>query len=1254
MGMHLSLGIKYGFWLALLGAISTALTGYYIYDRSRELLIHSSQEKLLTATQVLSQNFSGSLASIAADVQLIASLPMVEQMAPRMTKSSTAPSAEQQAQLAEILTSLLATRREYSQVRLIGNANFGRELVRVDRIAQGNGQWRVVSGSDLQEKSHQPYFYETIHLAPGQVYVSPISLNKEQGANYGFGKPTLRVATPTYTSTGSAFGVVVIDVNLSDLFEQVHSKIPTGLGVLLTNQQGDYLIHPEPGKTFGFDRGRKFRIQDDLPAAAPLLKNQSTHAMFEVNSQALGQPSLAALVRVPFDSLAEQHFVILGMYTRIENILAESRQLKLSVIQLTLLFIAMAMLLALILARVFAKPLNRVAQAVKQHALGQPLLELPVARNDEIGDLARSFSNMAQQLDQQMHALQATEAKLHAILDHAPVGIWLTDVDGRYRFVNKTFCTALGIPESRFLQMAQLSDLLGEEAAVASQVSSQRCLIEQQSVLSCETMIFADGKPHQLEITRLKLPDSVDGITGIIGIANDITERRQMENRERTHSKVLEKLASEAPLGEILLAIAQEVEKQHPALRCAILLLDDAGQRLHIGAAPSMPDFCKAIIEGIVIGEGIGSCGTSAFRGKRVIVEDVSTHPLWAGFRELAQKMGIGASWSEPILAADGAVLGTFAIYQREATLPNSSDIQLIEQMASLTGIAIERSRSIDKLKLAAMVYQHSSEAMAVTDADNNIIAVNPAFTRLTGYSADEVIGLNPRILSSGHHDRAFFTAMWTSLLATGHWQGDIWNRHKNGEVFAESLTINTIFTANGAVHRRVSLLYDITEKKLSADLIWRQANFDAHTGLPNRRMFHDRLDQEIKKNHRTGLSMALMLIDLDHFKEVNDTLGHDMGDILLQEAARRLTSCVRESDTVARMGGDEFTVILGEVTDPDGVARIAQSILHRLSEPFQLGDGLVYVSASIGITLYPEDGSEAAVLIKNADQAMYTAKSQGRNRYSYFTAAMQEASRTRMHMTADLRNALAGNQFQLHYQPIVDLKSGVIRKAEALIRWQHPERGLIRPDEFILIAEETGLIIEIGSWVFFEAARQVAHWRAAHHADFQVSVNKSPVQFHSETVDHDAWFEHLQQLGLPGQSVVIEITEGLLLDATAVTSGKLLRFREAGIQVSLDDFGTGYSSLAYLKKFDIDYLKIDQSFVRNLAPESEDMIICEAMIVMAHKLGMKVIAEGIETALQRDLLTTAGCDFGQGYLFSRPVPAEVFEQLLQQTSPHN
>ncbi len=450
----------------------------------------------------------------------------------------------------------------------------------------------------------------------------------------------------------------------------------------------------------------------------------------------------------------------------------------------------------------------------------------------------------------------------------------------------------------------------------------------------------------------------------------------------------------------------------------------------------------------------------------------------------------------------------------------------------------------------------------------------------------------------------------------------------------------------DGKPLRMIGTHTDISERKNAEAQVFRLAHYDQVTHLPNRTLFLDRFHQEVKKAQRNNQFITLMYLDLDDFKEINDTLGHDMGDLLLKETAGRLEACVRSDDTVARMGGDEFTIILNNLKDQISTERVAQNILDKFNEPFYLGGQIVYITTSIGISVYPVDGTEVDVLLKNADRAMYAAKEQGRNRYHYFTPTMQDAALNRMHLSNDLHTALIAKQFQLHYQPIVDLASGDIHKAEALIRWQHPIRGLISPAEFIPIAEHTGLIVGIGDWVFYEAVNQVIKWRT-HQPDFQISINRSPVQFRANLKHHLNWVNYLKERELPGRSICIEITEGLLLDARDVVISQLDSFSKANIQVAIDDFGTGYSSLAYLRKFNIDYVKIDRSFTSNIHPGSSDLVLCEAIIVMAHKLGKKVVAEGIETQEQLDLLKAAGCDFGQGYLFSKPVPANEFEELV-------
>ena len=567
--------------------------------------------------------------------------------------------------------------------------------------------------------------------------------------------------------------------------------------------------------------------------------------------------------------------------------------------------------------------------------------------------------------------------------------------------------------------------------------------------------------------------------------------------------------------------------------------------------------------------------------------------------------------------------------------------------------LARERKRALDAIRKGEQRFRTMFEASPLGIA--LVDSVSYAYRDLNQRYTD-IVGRPPQELRAGkwldhaHADDAAQVRAQMALLGrelTG-FKATTRLLRPNGDTVWVDISITVLDTEAASHPHHLCMIEDVTAKKHSETLIWQQANFDTLTQLPNRRMFHDRLAHDIVLCQRERARLAVLFIDLDHFKEVNDTLGHHQGDILLVDAARRIGACVRKSDTVARLGGDEFTVILSPLEHTDRVELIAQQIIDSLRAPFALGQEQAFVSASIGITLYPDDALDIDDLLKHADQAMYAAKGGGRNRYSFFTPALQVAALNRMRLTNDLRGALAGRQFALYFQPIVHLESGRVHKAEALIRWHHPQRGTVSPLEFIPLAEASGLIADIGEWVFHESVQWVRRWRREHDPAFQVSINQSPLEFQREDGCYRAWVEHLQALSLPGQSVVVEITEGLLLDANSAVSDKLLQLRDAGIQVALDDFGTGYSSLSYLKKFDIDYLKIDRSFTRNLAPDSSDMALSGAIIVMAHKLGLKVIAEGVETPEQRDLLAAAGCDYGQGYLFAKPMPADEFDVFLK------
>ncbi|POZ53068.1 PAS domain S-box protein [Methylovulum psychrotolerans] len=806
--------------------------------------------------------------------------------------------------------------------------------------------------------------------------------------------------------------------------------------------------------------------------------------------------------------------------------------------------------------------------------------------------------------------LELSEEKLRAMFDLSPLGMARNSLDGRFIEANQALLKMVGysLDELNTLTYWQLTP---------EQYAPQE--IEQLAKLNAtgsygpyqKEYIRHDGHRIVVRLNGVRITGT-DGENYIWSTIEDITEQQQAADTLKQEQQLLRTVLDNLPIGIWV------VDAHGTVIRG-----NAAGQQIWAGA------------------EYVGIASYGAYKGWWSATGERVKDEEWAAVRAIRH----GETVLEEMIDIE-CVDGTCK------TILNSA-LPLRDKDQHITGAIVvnqdisERRRNEEAMQLASLVYQNSSEAMMVADEHNIIIAINPAFTQLTGYTAEDIIGKNPNIRSTPLQDPAFYQEMWAQINTTGRWQGEVWNRRKSGEACAERLSVNTIFKPNGSVYRRVALFYDITEKKAADELIWRQANFDPLTGLPNRRMFYERLEQEIKKADHAKSAFVLLFLDLDRFKEVNDSLGHHIGDQLLQDVAQRLKLCVLPVDTVARLGGDEFTVIMGGQGDSSRAETLAQEILEALATPFVLGGDLAYVTASIGIITYPDVAGTTDALLKCADQAMYYAKAQGRNRYSFFDPMMQAAAQRRQHLANDLHSALAEQQLRVVYQPIVQLATGRVVKAEALVRWQHPQLGLVSPSEFIPIAEETGLIITIGEWVFLQAVRQVKHWRENYCRDFQISVNKSPIQFQDKNLHYPAWPEQLKKLGLPGQSIVVEITEGLLLETDRFIDDKFMAFRDAGLQVALDDFGTGYSSLAYLKKFDIDYLKIDQSFVRNLTAQSDDKVLCEAIIVMAHKLGIKVIAEGVETEGQCGLLAAMGCDYGQGYWFSKPVAPEVFEGLF-------
>jgi diguanylate cyclase (GGDEF)-like protein/PAS domain S-box-containing protein len=555
---------------------------------------------------------------------------------------------------------------------------------------------------------------------------------------------------------------------------------------------------------------------------------------------------------------------------------------------------------------------------------------------------------------------------------------------------------------------------------------------------------------------------------------------------------------------------------------------------------------------------------------------------------------------------------------------------------------ALERSEE----RLRRIVHC-ADEGIWELDARGITSFVNPKMAALLGYAIEDMLD-QPFTHFMDEECRAMVERNVARRKRGVVERSELCFRRKDGATLWASVATNPIYGVAGECLGALALVNDITRQRASVERIWHQANYDELTGLPNRHMFLDRLRQAMHKADREGAFLALLFLDLDHFKDVNDRLGHAMGDLLLSEAAHRIGACVRASDTIARLGGDEFTVILTGLDRAGAVERIAESILGALAAPFTLGDESAMISASIGVALYPADATEVSKLLGQADQAMYAAKNGGRNRYSYFKPDMQDEARAREQIAADLKLALASGQFEVLYQPIVSLETGAVRKAEALLRWRHPARGLLAPAEFLPFAESNGMIVEIGDWVFREAARQVSRWQREIDPAFQVSINKSPLQFRRDAALYQDLPGFLRELRLPAQSIVIEIGESVLMDGAGQVVDRLRQYRALGLQVALDHFGTGYSSLSHLKRFDIDYVKIDQSFAATIETDAGDLALCEAIIAMAHKLGLKVVAEGVNTRVQRALLQDAGCDYAQGYMLGAPMTAGELEETAK------
>ena len=614
------------------------------------------------------------------------------------------------------------------------------------------------------------------------------------------------------------------------------------------------------------------------------------------------------------------------------------------------------------------------------------------------------------------------------------------------------------------------------------------------------------------------------------------------------------------------------------------------------------------------------------------------------GFKVGEIRGGVGVSVPlEPYLAVEREVIAKQIISHGGIWLLGLAGIGLFARRSH--GRMTERERFVDELELSAQVFDNGLDGIFITDRDGTILRVNPMFSEITGFPPEEAVGATPRLFKSDQHDRDFYAKMWRTLLDEGRWEGELWNRRRDGQGFAMWENISSVRDRNGEVQYFISMFRDITEKKASEQRIYNLAHYDMLTGLPNRLLFSDRLNHAVSRAQRDDGRLALLFLDLDFFKHVNDSLGHAAGDQLLREVAGRLGHCLREGDTVARLGGDEFIFLLEGLPTPSAAEHVARKILDALANPMELCGHDTYVGGSIGISIYPRDGGDGETLVKNADAAMYRAKEAGRNRFHFYDAEMSASAERRLSLESALRRGLERDELTVYYQPKMNTDDGRLAGMEALVRWERPDHGLVSPDQFIPLAEETGLIVPLGQRVLELACRQAAAWRLQGH-DLVMAVNLSGVQLRGPEIV-DTVRQVLDDTGLPPERLELEVTEGFMLTGYDQGLAILDGLKALGVGLSIDDFGTGYSSLSYLKRLPIDRLKIDRSFVADLPDDAEDRAISSTIIAMARALNLQVTAEGVETDAQRRLLSDLGCDELQGYLIARPMPAEEVEGML-------
>lgn len=906
-----------------------------------------------------------------------------------------------------------------------------------------------------------------------------------------------------------------------------------------------------------------------------------------------------------------------GMVVKMDaqEALAPARQLRHVTYLALVLFALLSGMTAYFLGRRFSHPLQGLIRVADRIAAGDLSERAPLDGSDETNRLARAFNHMTEALtesrlnleskvDARAHELKELSALQNAILDKAGALILVLDRDGRIRRFNRA-CEeltqyAFADVEDQLLWDALLTpderDIVREEVFEAAARDPEA--LRERYNYHCQCR---DGTVRLIEWSNAVLPDDSGQLEFLVCIGTDVTEKQKAESILKESERQLKESQRIAELGSWSLDLLSgrlawseetyhlfEIDREHFGETYEAFL-----DRVH-------PDDRERVN-----------------RAYLDSLENRSPYDIVHRLRMPDDRI----KW----------------VNERCETFfdPNGQALRSMGTVQDITA----RKQAEETLRLYASVFEHSGEAILITDNDKRILAINPAFTRMTGYTLDEILGEHPRVLSSGFTPQETYQDMWAALDESGYWQGEVVDRRKDSSCYPQWMSISAVRDADNRLSHYIASFTDISERKKAEAQISQLAYHDTLTGLVNRFSLQGQLDQAVAMAQREHHLLAVIFLDVDRFKTINDTMGHAIGDELLVEVAQRLLDNVRGSDIVARLGGDEFVIVLTELDTPTAAARLADKILQALQRAFHIQNNELHTTASLGIALFPADGTDSETLMKNADTAMYHAKSEGRNNIQFFTAEMNQNAVKRLMLDNDLRVAVENRQFELHYQPQLDCSDGTIVGVEALVRWNHPTSGPIPPSEFIPIAEETGMILKLGEWVLDEACRQLRAWRDSGLDSMKMAVNLSAHQLHSPVLQAHV-SQALNKYGLTGDDLELEITESAAMRDPDASISQLRALRNLGVRLSIDDFGTGYSSLSYLKLLPIHTLKLDQSFVRDIETDSNDVAICTATIALAHNLGLSVIAEGVETEAQKLLLSSHQCDVMQGFLFSKPLPA--------------